>query len=159
MGHLTTRRDFLKVVLAGSIGAGLLGATACSPAAPSPTAAPASGAAPTKAPATGGSKVVLDMWTHFAGKNLEVMNGLLEEFKKDNSDIDVKVSAYGSGEIGPKVLTAVAGGAPPDIFHAPGWVPADFAFNGVLAPLDDIVKLPTQQLKNFDGITIYNGKR
>ena len=156
MRQAKTRRDFLKLAAAG---AGLLGLAACAPAAAPAPQATGVPAAATQAPAKAGTKQVLDMWTHFAGANLEIMNKLIEEFRKDNSDIEFKITAYGSGEIGTKLLAAVAGGAPPDIFHAPGWVPPDFAYNGVLATLDDVVKLPVKPLKNFDGITIYNGAR
>ena len=53
----------------------------------------------------------------------------------------------------------MAAGAAPDIFHAPGYVPPDFARNKVIIPLDDLVKLDPTTLKNFDPITVYDGQR
>ncbi|MHB1133910.1 MAG: extracellular solute-binding protein [Chloroflexota bacterium] len=154
MKQATTRRDFLRLAAAS---AGLLGLAACSQpaAAPAATTAPAAG---TQAPAKAGSKVTLETWTHFAGANLEFMNKLVAEFQKDNTDIEFKVTSIGAGEINQKFITAAAGGAPPDIYHAPGWVPPDIALSGLLAPLNDI-KLPLELFKNFDGITIFNGTR
>ena len=167
MNQARTRRDFLTLAAAG---AGLLGLAACAPAAaPAPTAAPKATEAPkpagttapavaTQAPAKPATKVTLELWTHFAGANLEFMNKLIEEFKKDNQDVDFKVTSIGSGEINQKFITAAAGGAPPDIFHAPGWTPPDMALGGMLAPLTD-VKLPVELFKNFEGITIFKGVR
>ncbi len=74
-------------------------------------------------------------------------------------DVEVKATSFGPNEITPKFLAALAAGAPPDIFHAPGYVPRDFAQNKVIAPLDDLVKLDPTTLKNFDAITIYDGRR
>lgn len=99
------------------------------------------------------------IWSHFAGSNYDIFNRFVDEFHKVAPDVEIKPSSYGPGEILPKYLAAVAAGAPPDIFHAPGYVPPDLAFNKVIIPLDDLVKLDPTTLKNFDGITIYAGKR
>ncbi len=45
------------------------------------------------------------------------------------------------------------------MFHAPGYVPPDFAVNKVIVPLDDLVKLDPTTYKNFDAITLYGGRR
>ena len=73
--------------------------------------------------------------------------------------MEVKHTSYGPQEITPKYLAAVAAGAPPDVFHAPGYVPPDFAVNKVIVPLDEMVKLDPTTYKNFDAITIYGGRR
>lgn len=99
------------------------------------------------------------IWSHFAGSNFEIFNRFVDEFHKAVPDVEIKASSYGPAEILPKYLAAVAAGAPPDIFHAPGYVPPDLAFNKVIIPLDDLVKLDPTTLKNFDQITIYGGKR
>ncbi|MCL5109205.1 MAG: substrate-binding domain-containing protein [Chloroflexi bacterium] len=174
--HALSRRQFLRV--AGLTGSAAL-LVACAPtAAPPPTTAPkpaattapaapaatvaattAPAAAATQAPAKAGTKVTLEMWSHFAGKNLEILQQNITEYQKANQEIEFKVTAIGPGEILTKYMAAVAGGQPPDIYHSPAWTPPDLALGGVLAPLDDIVKLPNPQLKNYDGITIYEGKR
>ena len=118
----------------------------------------AAGALPSRAPAQV-SKHAVTIWSHFAGANNEILKRLVEEFNKANADVEVKTTSFGASEILPKYLAAVAAGAAPDIFHAPGYVPPDFARNKVVAPLDSLVKLHPTTLKNFDPITVYDGQR
>ena len=113
---------------------------------------------PSRAPAQARKSTVM-IWSHFAGKNYEILTGLVSEFNQATPDVEVKTTSYGPSEILPKYLSAVAGGAPPDVFHAPGYVPPDLAFNNVIAPLDELVKLDPTTYKNFDPITIYGGRR
>jgi ABC-type glycerol-3-phosphate transport system substrate-binding protein len=132
----TTRRAFLKATTAGL----------------------ALGALPGKAPAQT-KKHTVNIWIHFAGKNYEIITRLINEFNQATPDVEVKHTSYGPQEITPKYLAAVAAGAPPDVFHAPGYVPPDFAVNKVIVPLDEMVKLDPTTYKNFDAITIYGGRR
>lgn len=111
-----------------------------------------------RAPAQAGRHTVT-IWSHFAGTNYEVLKRFISEFNAANPDIEVKSTSFGASEILPKYLAAVAAGAAPDIFHAPGYVPPDFARNKVIAPLDGLVKLDPTTLKNFEPITIYDGQR
>ncbi len=99
------------------------------------------------------------LWAHFAGRNYEILTRLVGEFNQATPDVEVKTTSYGPAEITPKYLASVAAGAPPDIFHAPGYVPPDFAQNRVIVPLDEMVKLDPTTYKNFDPITIYGGRR
>ena len=111
-----------------------------------------------RAPAQTAKHTVL-IWTHFGGANLEIFRRFLAKFNEETPDVEVKATSFGPSDITPKYLTAVAAGAPPDIFHAPGYVPPDFARNNVIAAVDGMVKLPPTLLKNFDPITIYDGQR
>ena len=111
------------------------------------------GALPGKAPAQARRHTVT-IWSHFAGKNFETFQRYVSEFQQANPDIEIKATSYGALEILPKYLAAVAGGAPPDVFHAPGYVPPDLAFNNVIAPWDDLVKLDPTTYQNFDPITV-----
>lgn len=104
-------------------------------------------------------KHTVTVWCHFAGSNYEIFNRFIDEFHAAVPDIEIKASSYGPAEILPKYLAAVAAGAPPDIFHAPGYVPPELATNKVIIPLDNLVKLDPTSLKNFDAITVYGGKR
>ncbi len=104
-------------------------------------------------------KRTVTIWSHFGGANLEIFNRFVTEFNQANPDIEVKVTPYGPSEILPKYLASVAAGAPPDIFHAPGYVPPDLALNKVIVPVDEMVKLHPTTLKNFDPITVYGGRR
>jgi len=99
------------------------------------------------------------IWVHFGGANLDILNRYIGEFNAANPDIEVKATAYGPSEILPKYLAAVAAGAAPDIFHAPGYVPPELALNKVIVPLDEMLKLDSTSLKNFDEITVYGGRR
>ena len=116
------------------------------------------GVLPGKAPAQT-RKQTVTIWAHFAGKNYEILSKLVAEFNQATPDVEVKTTSYGPSEILPKYLASVAGGAPPDVFHAPGYVPPDLAVNNVIAPLDELVKLDPTTYKNFDPITIYGGRR
>ena len=133
------RRTFLRT--AGAAGAGLT-----------------LGGVPGRAPAQT-KKHVVTIWIHFAGKNYEIITRLIDEFNQTTPDVEVKHTSYGPQEITPKYLAAVAAGSPPDVFHAPGYVPPDFAVNKVIVPLDDLVKLDPTTYKNFDPITLYGGRR
>jgi multiple sugar transport system substrate-binding protein len=104
-------------------------------------------------------KHTVTIWAHFAGVNYEILKRYVALFNEANPDIEVKTTSFGASEITPKYLAAVAAGAAPDIFHAPGYVPPDFARNKLIIPLDQLVKLDPTTLKNFDPITIYGGQR
>jgi len=134
------RRAFLKAAAGGTAGLALAGAL------------------PSRAPAQT-RKSTVTIWAHFAGKNYEILNKLVGEFNQATPDVEVKTTSYGPSEILPKYLASVAAGAAPDVFHAPGYVPPDLAFNSVIAPLDELVKLDPTTYKNFDPITIYGGRR
>jgi len=134
------RRTFLKGAAAGAAGLAL------------------GGALPARAPAQTQKRTVT-IWSHFAGKNFETFNRYVAEFGQANPDVEIKATSYGALEILPKYLAAVAGGAPPDIFHAPGYVPPDLAYNKVIAPWDELVKVDPTTYKNFDPITVYGGRR
>ncbi len=135
----TGRRTFLKTAAGTATGLAITGL-------------------PSRAPAQT-TKHTVTVWSHFAGVNFEILKRFIATFQEANPDIEVKASSFGPSDILPKYLAAVAAGAAPDIFHAPGYVPPDFARNKVIIPLDDLVKLHPTTLKNFDPITIYDGQR
>lgn len=111
-----------------------------------------------RAPAQTGKHTVT-IWTHFAGVNYQILKRYVTSFNEAHPDIEIKTTSFGPSEILPKYLASVAAGAAPDIFHAPGYVPPDFARNKVIIPLDGMVKLDPTTLKNFDPITVYDGQR
>jgi len=140
MTHAANRRRLLKAAAAAS-------------------AALAAGAALPRRAAAQGAKRTVTIWAHFAGTNFEILQRMIGEFNQATPDVEVKATSFGVAEILPKYLAAVAAGAPPDIFHAPGYVPRDLAQNKVIAPLDDLVKLDPTTLRNFEPITVYDGRR
>lgn len=139
-GKTMDRRAFLKRAAGTTVGLAL------------------GGVLPSKAPAQA-RKSTVTIWSHFAGKNFETFTRYVSEFSQANPDIEIKATSYGALEILPKYLASVAGGAPPDIFHAPGYVPPDLAFNKAIAPWDELMKLDPTTYKNFDPITVYGGRR
>ena len=176
-----TRREVLGLLGQATVVSGALGLlSACAPA-PAPAAkeqpkpaqpTAAAGAAAAKpaesksaeskpaaqAPATAGGPITLLMWTHYAGKNFEVFQGLVADFKKEYPNISLDVTQFGPGEIDNKFLAAVAGGQPPDIHHPPGRIPPEMALGGALAPLDDFVKFPADLLNAYNALIIFDGK-
>ena len=74
-----------------------------------------------------GAKRTVTIWSHFAGANFDIFSRFVAEFNQATPDVEVKATSFGPAEILPKFLAAVAAGAPPDIFHAPGYVPPDLA--------------------------------
>ena len=122
------------------------------------TAAVAVAGWPGRAPAQT-AKHTVTIWSHFSGANYEILKRYVADFNAANPDVDVQTTSFGPSEILPKYLAAVAAGAAPDIFHAPGYVPPDFARNRVIIPLDGLVTLEPTTLRNFDPITIYDGQR
>jgi ABC-type glycerol-3-phosphate transport system substrate-binding protein len=134
------RRTFLKTATGGAAGLAL------------------GGLLPGKAPAQA-RKSTVTIWASHAGRNYEILTRLMGEFNQATPDVEAKPTSFGSSEILPKYLAAVAGGAPPDIVNTPGFVPPDLASNKVIAPLDGLVKLDPTTYKNFDPITIYGGQR
>src|SRR4051812_33914899 len=82
-------------------------------------------ALPGRAPAQTGKHTVT-IWTHFGGANLEIFRRFAAKFGDETPDVEIKATPFSPSDILPKYLAAVAGGAPPDIFHAPGYVPPDF---------------------------------
>ena len=116
------------------------------------------GALPGKAPAQA-RKHTVTIWSHFVGNTFRIFERYVAEFNQANPDIEVKVISFGPAEILPKYLAAAAGGAPPDIYHSPGNVYFDLAANKVIAPWDGLVEVHPTTYKNFDGMTIWEGRR
>ncbi len=130
-------------------------APAAQPAATKPAESkPAAQAAPGKA----AGPITITMWTHYAGKNFEVFQGLVGDFKKEHPNVNLDVTQFGPGEIDTKFLAAVAGGQPPDLHHPPGRIPPEMAVGGALAPLNDFVKFPPDLLKAYNELIIFDGK-
>lgn len=146
-----TRRQFLR------LGALTVGTAALAGCAPRPQAAPAQ--APTKAPAPTAEVVpttapaappatTLQYWCAWSGTYVE---SVWPELKKTpeyakllgNNQVEVK-----GGVTSEALLTAVAGGTPPDIASNLPYL--DFMARGVLAPLDNFVTQSTEIKKeNF----------
>ena len=90
-------------------------------------------------------------WHIWSLKNAQqVMNNIVQQFNKQNPDLKVIPLIVPFTETGPyiqKVLTAIAGGNPPDVLTFSG-VPI-LAGKNALIPLDDFIKQSHFDIENF----------
>ncbi|MBV9898563.1 MAG: extracellular solute-binding protein [Chloroflexi bacterium] len=153
MSHMTTRRHLLSLTI-GAAAAGLLsacaaGSTAKPAAAPTtpPAAAPttASGAQPTTAaaapqptaaaaaapttpaqaaPAAGGQKVSIEYWQYFYQSKQDLINSLIQDFQKQNPNIEiVHNSTIPYEQFQEKLAAAAPAGQGPDVVNLYyGWL-------------------------------------
>ncbi|MCS7222864.1 MAG: ABC transporter substrate-binding protein [Anaerolineae bacterium] len=110
-----TRRELLKFMGVSAVGMAL---AACAPAAPAP-AAPAAPAeekqeeAPAAAPEAKGK---YEYWTGWSGFEFDALQAIVDKFNAAHPDIAFNMTTvFGQYD---KVLTAIAGGTPPDVVSA-----------------------------------------
>jgi multiple sugar transport system substrate-binding protein len=134
-----SRREFLATAATVAAGGAL---AACAPKA-QPTQPPAAPAgeepAPTTAPA--GEGVVIEYWAAW-GQMLRIWEDMqkLDVYKELIGDNTVELKTGFSAEV---LLTAVAGGTPPDAVSHPAGQYLDYYARGVLLPLDELVAAST----------------
>src|SRR4029453_19220017 len=126
--HPLDRRQILQLTL-GAAAAGLLSACAPGPtanpsAAPtSPPAAPAAQAEPTTsaaqaAPAAVGQKVSIEYWQYFYQAKQDMVNTLIEDFQKQNPNIEiVHNSTIPYEQYQQKLAAAAPAGQGPDVVN------------------------------------------
>ena len=119
-----SRRDFLRAGMAAGLGATVINLTVgCKPKQSAPPTAKAEG------------QVFLNYWTGWSGFEFDALQKLVDKFNKEHKDIFVNMTTvFGQYE---KVLTAIAGGNPPDVVSAV-WLHqlASMASRGGLMELD-----------------------
>jgi multiple sugar transport system substrate-binding protein len=108
--HLS-RRDFL--VTTGAAGAGLL-LSGCLGRSPEETATTQTGGAPA-ATTYDGPSVTLEYWNGFTGGDGPFMERLVERFKQEHGNIDVKMNTLEWADYYTKVPQAVTAGQGPDL--------------------------------------------
>jgi multiple sugar transport system substrate-binding protein len=132
-----SRRTFLRGV-AGMAGVSLL--AACGGTA-TPTGEPAAGGA-TAAPAQGGTaKMTIEWWDQQTGVDEEVTKKMIEAFQAKNPDITINrtyIARTEGTQADEKLLTAIAGGAPPDVYKFDRFIVSQFAAQGFLTDLTDL---------------------
>ncbi len=150
-------RKTLKSLAFGAAAMALV-LSACSGAAPAPTAAPA---APAK-PAATAEPITIEYWQYNFASRIEAMNDLIKQFEAENPGIKVvhnseipydnfidKVAASAPAGVGPDVVT---------LFN--GWVPS-WVNAGYLIPLPEKDFPPADLEKNFSAMilgTKFQGK-
>jgi multiple sugar transport system substrate-binding protein len=118
-----TRRSFLAT-------SGLLAAaelvTACTP---------ADNTAPKAAQTTGKPQGKLNVWMHQEAAFQALLPALLRKYKRDFPEVEVTPQYIPVQQYATKLLTAFAGGNPPDICKIGAWELPDHVAKGRLAPL------------------------
>ncbi len=129
-----SRRSFLKMV-GGMTGA--LTLAACAPAAPAP-AQPAGEKAPAPAPA---EAIVVEWWHGWGGQvALDTLQKVADAFNEEGRGFQVKRTQVDS--VSDKLLTAIAGGTPPDV-ETGNIAYSEFYSRKSMQPLDDRLNAST----------------
>lgn len=82
--------------------------------------------------------VTINFWYPQAGNWLQIMNNLIDQFQKEHPKIKIVAMAVPEAQRMEKLLTAVAGGEPPDVtLNAPSEV-AVLAAKKAIAPVDTL---------------------
>ena len=86
-------------------------------------------------------KKIVRIWqTESEPQSLAVLNQMAANFQKLRPDVEIKIKGLAWGELEKKLSVALAVGAPPDAAHGQPITCVSFAANGLLRPLDDLVK-------------------
>lgn len=140
-----SRRKFLQG-MAGLAGASLLaacgGTTTPSTGGTAPTAAGAAAGGATAAPAAGGAaQATVEWWDSQTGVDEEVTKKMIDTFQQKNPDIKINrtyIAQDQGTQANQKLLTAIAGGTPPDIYKFDRFIVAQFAAQDFLTDLTDL---------------------
>jgi multiple sugar transport system substrate-binding protein len=111
MSKKISRRDFLRFSATAGMGLAVTGLVGCAPA-----ATPAPAGSPTQAPAADNGNVFLNYWTGWSGNEFDALQKAVDKYNAANPKAFVNMTTvFGQYD---KVLTAIAGGNPPDVVSA-----------------------------------------
>src|SRR5215213_9730595 len=138
-----SRRKFLQG-MAGLAGVSLL--AACGGTTPTggaaPTAAGAAAGGATAAPAAGGTaQATVEWWDSQTGLDEETTKKMIDKFHEKNPDIKINrtyIAQEQGTQANQKLLTAIAGGTPPDVYKFDRFIVAQFAAQDFLTDLTDL---------------------
>ncbi len=144
-----SRRKFLQG-MAGIAGASLLaacgGAAAPTGGGTAPTAAGAAAGGATAAPAAGGAaQATVEWWDSQTGVDEEITKKMIDTFQQKNPDIKINrtyIAQEQGTQANQKLLTAIAGGTPPDVYKFDRFIVAQFAAQDFLTDLTDLSSTP-----------------
>src|SRR5689334_18553898 len=128
MANKLSRRGFLRLGATAGLGLAAINLVGCSPATPTPSGG-----------GTPSGQVFLNYWTGWSGFEFDALQKLVDKFNKEHPTIFVNMTTvFGQYD---KVLTAIAGGNPPDVVSAV-WLNqlSSMAARDGLMPLDDYAK-------------------
>lgn len=131
-----SRRTFLHLAAAGSVGAVI---AACSPAAPAqPSGGQTEGEAP-KAQAPAGEKVTLRMWSHQNPSFVAANEEIIKKYIEANPNVEIKYENFPYADFITNIQTSMAAKNEADVMEMFGsWVQT-YAKGGTLAPVSDLV--------------------
>jgi len=113
---------------------------------------------PTFATAMAKTKIVY--WALWGGYEEKVMRAAVDKFNKSQDEIEVEYQRV--GDIGTKLLTAIAAGDPPDLAFLWSYSVPEYAQRGALMPLDSLVRQSSLKKDMFIpaiwNLMLYEGK-
>ncbi|NTU84182.1 MAG: sugar ABC transporter substrate-binding protein [Chloroflexales bacterium] len=101
---------------------------------------------PTPAPRPEGTKTVLRVGTGDSGEGLTPHQTIIEQFEKENPDIQVQLEPVGSGDYYARILTQIAAGDPPDILQIGDDAVPNFVGKGAFVDLAPFITSGTYPL-------------
>jgi multiple sugar transport system substrate-binding protein len=87
-------------------------------------------------PAAAQSKIVLTYWIHNNPPAIPINQQIVDEFMKENPNIEVQVDSAPHANFEQKVLTAFAGNAGPDVWWMGDWMVPQLVAGKLVAPVD-----------------------
>jgi len=110
-----------------------------------------SGSGSTPSGASSNGKVTLQFWTAQTPPTTTVINGLAAEFNATHKNIVVQASSGGTstGDLLPKVTTAIAAGTAPDVAYIYGSYAANIAQSSASVNLKNIIHTPGYNWNDF----------
>jgi multiple sugar transport system permease protein len=86
------------------------------------------------------ARKVLTVWGTTLGPNDQGQIAVVREFERRNPGVKVRMLGMGSGGMNPqKLMTAIVGGAPPDVVYQDRFTLSDWAARGAFLPLDPLI--------------------
>jgi len=87
------------------------------------------------------AKKVVHIWhTEPNSLTVGVMKEIIADFEKLNPGIKISQEPISWGDLGAKLMAAVAAGAPPEASHGQTYMERSFSAKGLLEPIDDVIK-------------------
>jgi len=130
-----TRRDFLKFL---GVSSAAIALAACSPATTSAPAAQQAANTPPPATPAPKEKIKITMWGDYTK---DVQGEIINEFNQVTPDIELDALNVPSEP--EKLITAVTGGNPPDLFSMDRYLAGEWAARGVVMPVEEYVSAST----------------
>ena len=100
---------------------------------------PREASSPAEREALAQGRVVVTYWDRHSGHEHASRRLLIDEFNNSQDDVDVRALPVGYDTSMEKLLTAVAGGTPPDLIGMDGTIMSQLVTQGCFTPLDDFI--------------------